>query len=118
MRAVLEFEDCGEHCRSWEFPNLGLDRHFVSLHPFARCSVVHWPNGNYLSFAYLRLARIGKIQQAVHQVTESIHIGPCHRVAEVLTIRNSAAHRWSSAAMYPLRFTFTSYILIIGFVDI
>ena len=31
---------CGEHRRSWEFPSLGLDRHFchVSLHPFAKCS--------------------------------------------------------------------------------
>ena len=45
---LLEFGDCGKHCRSWEFWDSGLDRRFRFVLVFFTClqgAVLHWPNG-------------------------------------------------------------------------
>ena len=47
-RCVLEFENCGKHCRSWEFQDSGLDRRFWFVFVFfthLQGAVLHWPNG-------------------------------------------------------------------------
>ena len=49
LKHLLKFEDCGEHCRSWEFPHSGLDSGFRFVLGFFTClqgAVVHWPNRN------------------------------------------------------------------------
>ena len=47
---VLKFEDCGKHCRSWEFPLWGLNSFYLVLQGFFTClqgAVAHWPNRIY-----------------------------------------------------------------------
>ena len=65
---VLEFEDCGEHCHSWEFPHSGLDSGFHFVLGFFTClqgAVLHWPNSNFIGVIYLGLL-YRKIQQSPH----------------------------------------------------
>ena len=56
----LEIWGCGEHRRSWEFPDSGLDKQFrfvlVFLHQFPRCT----GQTEYTVVHNLGLARIGK----------------------------------------------------------
>ena len=50
LSGLLEFEDCGKHCHSWEFWSLSLDRQFWFLLAFfthLQGAAVHWPNRIY-----------------------------------------------------------------------
>ena len=65
---LLEFEDCGEHCHSWEFLHLGLDSGFCFVLEFFTClqgAVLHWPNSNFIGVIYLGLL-YRKIQQKLN----------------------------------------------------
>ena len=68
LAILLEFEDCGEHCRLWEFPLSGLDSGFCFVLRFFTClqgAVVHWPNRNLLVLS-IRDYYTGKFNKSMH----------------------------------------------------
>ena len=81
----MEFEDCGKHCRSWEFPHSGLDS---GLFTCFQGAVLHWPNSNFIGVIYLGLSYNGEIQHLCHDtlvvILDTTHVcDGAHTVSKI-----------------------------------